>query len=120
MKIEVSIGEIIDKWTILSIKKEKITDEAKLKNVISEFEYLDSIVKIILQTEEPLVEDLLQVNRVLWNVENNKRECEKNKDFGENFIYLARTVYLMNDRRAQIKKEINIKYNSGFIEEKSY
>ena len=67
-----------------------------------------------------MVEDLLNVNKVLWNVENNKRECEKNKDFGENFIYLARTVYIMNDRRAEIKKKINLKYNSGFVEEKSY
>ena len=120
MKIEVSIGEIIDKWTILSIKKERITDEKKLENINKEFEYLDSVVKIIIQTEEPLVEDLLNVNKVLWNVENNKRQCEKNKDFGENFIYLARTVYIMNDRRAEIKKEINLKYKSGFVEEKSY
>jgi len=120
MKIEVSIGEIIDKWTILTIKREKIKDEAKLKNINNELDYLDSIVRIILQTEEPLVADLVNVNRILWNIENNKRECEKNKDFGENFIYLARSVYIMNDRRAEIKKNINIKYNSGFIEEKSY
>lgn len=120
MKIEVSIGEIIDKWTILSIKKERITDEKKLGNILNEFEYLDSIVRIIIQTEEPLVEDLLNVNKILWNVENNKRECERNKDFGENFIYLARTVYLMNDRRASIKRQINEKYNSNFVEEKSY
>lgn len=120
MKIEVSIGEIIDKWTILSIKKELINDESKLKNVTNEFEYLDGVVQTILKTEEPLVGQLTNVNKILWNIENNKRECEKTQDFGENFIYLARSVYIMNDKRADIKKQINIKYGSGFIEEKSY
>ena len=119
MKIEVSIGEIVDKFTILSIKKIEINDKSKLANVDKEWGYLYDIMNE-LEIEDEDVNNLMQVNRILWNIENNKRECERNKDFGDNFIQLARSVYIMNDKRASIKKEINIKYKSDFQEEKSY
>lgn len=119
MKIEVSIGEIVDKFTILSIKKIEINDKSKLANVDKEWGYLYDIMNE-LEIEDEDVNNLMQVNRILWNIENNKRECERNKDFGDNFIQLARSVYIMNDKRANIKKDINMKYGSDIIEEKSY
>jgi len=119
MKIEVSIGEIVDKFTILSIKKIEIKDESKLVNIDKEWEYLYDIMED-LQIDDEDVNRLMHVNRILWNVEENKRKCEATKDFGDNFIQLARSVYIMNDKRAAIKKEINLKYGSEIIEEKSY
>jgi hypothetical protein len=119
MKIEVSIGEIVDKFTILSIKKIEIKDESKLINIDKEWKYLYDIVAE-LKIEDEDINKLMQINRILWNIENNKRDCERTKDFGDNFTQLARSVYIMNDKRAFIKKEINIKYKSDFYEEKSY
>jgi len=119
MKIEVSIGEIVDKWTILSIKALNITDREKLINVFKERAYLNTVIDTEV-LHDSLVDDLLKVNKKLWNVEDDLRICEKDKDFSIRFIDLARSVYKLNDERARIKKEINMKHGSEFVEEKSY
>jgi hypothetical protein len=119
MQIEVSIGEVVDKWTILSIKALNIQDDNKLVNVFKEKNYLSNVIPSEI-LHDPLVDDLFDVNKLLWNVEDRLRNCEKDKIFDEQFVQLARNVYLLNDNRARIKKEINLKYGSDFIEEKSY
>ena len=122
MIIEISIGEAFDRLTILKIKSEKIKDEAKLTNVIKEYFYLLNLMKEELEVDEDN-EDfkrLLNINSKLWVVEDKLREYEKKHEFGEDFIKLARSVYLLNDARAMIKKEINLAYGSQFVEEKSY
>lgn len=119
MKTEVSIGEVLDKWTILSIKVSKITDEDKLVNVFKERNYLNNIIPLDI-LHDPLVDELFNVNKMLWDVEDRLRNCERNKVFDEHFVQLARSVYMINDKRADIKKQINIKYGSDIIEEKSY
>jgi len=119
MKIEVSIGEVVDKWTILSIKALNIRDREKLINVFKERAYLNTVIDSEI-LHDPLVDELLKVNKKLWNVEDDLRICEKDKDFSIRFIDLARSVYKLNDERANIKKKINIKYGSEFVEEKSY
>jgi hypothetical protein len=119
MEIEVGIGEIVDKLSILMIKKEKITDPNKLKNIMKEFIYLDEIVKKLKISDED-VSDFLSVNKKLWQVEDDIREKERNKIFDKEFIELAREVYITNDLRAEIKRKTNEKYSSDFIEEKSY
>lgn len=122
MQIEVSIGEIVDKYTILMIKSSKIQDPVKLQNVNKELTYLIDVLK----REDPLMTDyaltkaLLEINKELWKVEDELRDLERAKDFGEEFVILARNVYKLNDKRANIKKEINIKHGSNFVEEKSY
>lgn len=119
MNIEVSIGEIIDKWTILSIKALNIKDKDKLVNVFKEKNYLNNIISPEM-LHDPLVDDLLKVNKNLWDVEDRLRNCERSKVFDEHFVQLARSVYILNDKRSHIKKEINMKYSSIFVEEKSY
>ena len=119
MKIEVSIGEVVDKWTILSIKILNIKDEDKLANVNKEKIYLGETIPTEI-LHDSLVDQLLGINLHLWKVEDDIRLCEKEKDFSLRFIELARSVYRINDERARIKKEINIKYGSDFVEEKSY
>jgi len=122
MKIEVSHGEIVDKLTILQIKKENITDPIKLENIIKEHDYLFSVVEndLGISTLSPEYLELLSVNKKLWIIEDDIRDKERQKEFDFDFINLARSVYYTNDVRAKIKKEINLKYSSGFIEEKSY
>ena len=122
MNIEVSHGEIVDKLTILKIKKENITDPSKLDNIVKEYDYLLSIVEndLGISTESPEYLELLSINNELWVIEDDIRDKERVKEFDEDFVKLARSVYYTNDVRAKIKKEINIKYSSGFIEEKSY
>jgi len=119
MQIEVSNGEIVDKFTILMIKKDKIKDAAKLINVNKEIETLEPIVASIPYHTFDYT-DLIDVNTLLWEVEDVLRIHEERKDFGEYFIALARQVYKLNDQRARIKKKINIETNSQLIEEKSY
>lgn len=119
MKIEVSIGEIVDKWTILCLKVVKIDDPTKLLNVEKEKDYLSTIIPKDIM-EDPLAEELHWVNKELWVVEDRLRECEKAKVFNDHFVQLARSVYVLNDKRAHIKKQINMKYGSEFVEEKSY
>jgi len=122
MNIEISHGEIVDKLTILQIKKENITDPSKLDNVVKEYNYLLSIVEndlgISIQSSEYL--ELLSINKELWVIEDDIRDKERKKEFDDDFIKLARAVYYTNDVRAKIKKDINLKYSSGFVEEKSY
>jgi len=122
MNIEVSHGEIVDKLTILQIKKENITDPSKLDNIVKEYDYLLSIVEndLRISTQSPEYLELLSINQELWVIEDDIRDKERIKEFDEDFIKLARSVYYTNDVRAKIKKEINLKYSSGFVEEKSY
>jgi hypothetical protein len=120
MKIEVSNGEILDKLTIIQIKLERIKDESKLKNLRKEFGELKIATSEILSTADPLYKALYEVNRELWDIEDHIRNLERRKDFGEDFVKTARSVYFKNDRRSEVKREINIKTASGLIEEKSY
>ena len=122
MMIEVSNGEILDKFSILKIKCANIIDCDKIKNIEKEIEIIepmfDSISKDL--KIKDLFEMLLEVNKRLWKIEDDIREHERNKNFDEEFIQLARNVYITNDIRATIKKEINLLSNSNIIEEKSY
>ena len=120
MKVELSNGEIIDKLTILQIKNERIKDEGKLKNLRKEYEELKKAASSIVQTDDPLYIALYEVNCELWDIEDHIRDLERRKEFGGDFIATARSVYFKNDRRAEIKREINIRTSSGLIEEKSY
>ena len=119
--IPVSIGELIDKITILEIKQEKIQDTNKLANVSKELLLLKSIFYNITQEEmKPLFVKLKEINLLLWSIEDKKRLKEKEKSFDREFIELARAVYIYNDKRAEIKRQINLITNSYIIEEKSY
>ena len=120
MKIEVSIGEIVDKLSILQIKTEFIKDEEKLNNVKKEYEYLYGIVFNEMKIQQSDFFDMVSINKELWRIEDDIRDKERHKEFDDEFIQLARAVYVTNDKRANVKKGINIKYGSLFIEEKSY
>jgi hypothetical protein len=120
MKIEVSVGEIVDKLSILKIKKNNIKDETKLININKEYDYLFQIVFDELKIEEDDFYNLVIINERLWGIEDSIRDKERESLFDSEFIELARSVYFTNDRRAEIKKDINLKYGSLFVEEKSY
>lgn len=123
IRIEVSPGELLDKISILEIKSERIADPAKLRNIRHEFElYRDIRARAIPggAAIEALVRDLKAVNEALWEIEDAIRECEGKRDFGPRFVELARSVYRTNDRRAAIKREINLLCGSAIVEEKSY
>lgn len=120
MKIEVSNGEIIDKLTIIQIKLERIKDSTKLANLQKEFDELRKASSSILEASDILYKALYDINCELWDIEDRIRDLERKKDFGEKFISTARDVYFKNDRRSEIKREINIRTSSGLIEEKSY
>jgi hypothetical protein len=120
MKIEVSNGEIIDKLTIIQIKLERIKDKAKLVNLKKEYNELVRASASIMSTIDPLYISLYEVNCELWDIEDSIRDLERKKDFGDDFISTARSVYFKNDKRSELKREINIKTSSGLIEEKSY
>ena len=120
MKIEVSNGEIIDKLTIIRIKLERIKEKAKLINLEREYEELIKASASIISTEDPLYIALYEVNCELWDIEDHIRDLERKKDFGEDFVSTARDVYHKNDKRSELKREINLKTSSGLIEEKSY
>ena len=118
-----SPGELIDKITILEIKFEKILDVSKRMNVGRELEALSISLEqnIIISTELAALKlNLKKVNEVLWDIEDDIRSCERKTDFGPIFVKLARSVYFQNDRRAALKKEINVLLGSDIIEEKSY
>jgi hypothetical protein len=121
---EISVGELFDKITILNIKTKKIEDQKKLKNIIKELNTLnEKAAKINISDRLSLdlqIKKLHSINEELWDIENFKRECEANKDFGESFIKLSRDVHFKNDIRAKIKKEINLLCNSIIVEEKEY
>ncbi|MFA7638590.1 MAG: DUF6165 family protein [Parvibaculum sp.] len=121
--IEVGPGELIDKITILRIKSERMSDEAKLANVRHELAVLDAARNVNLEDSAELrrlEEGLKAVNEALWVIEDDIRQCEADKDFGPTFIELARSVYKQNDKRAALKKEINVLTGSRIVEEKSY
>lgn len=120
MKIEVSNGEIIDKLTIIQIKLERIKDKAKLENLQKEYDELIKVSSLIISASDILYKELYEVNCELWDIEDHIRDLERNKDFGDDFIATARAVYIKNDRRSEVKREINIRTFSGLIEEKSY
>ena len=126
MKIlaEISVGELFDKITILNIKTQKINDAEKLINIKNELNFLNNQASNInVKDQESLnqnINKLQSINEELWDIENYKRECEANKDFGEKFIELSRDVHFKNDIRAQIKKEINLLTDSIIVEEKEY
>jgi hypothetical protein len=122
MKIEASIGEVADKYTILTIKKLFIYEKDKLLNIEKEWKYIKGALerKHPEALTDPLTQELFNINKKLWQVEDDLRECERMKSFTEKFIGLAREVYQLNDVRAIIKKQINTKYGSELVEEKSY
>jgi len=124
MKIEVSNGEILDKISILELKMRNINNKDKLINVEKEFYELSPLTEKLFDDYGSELQlkylELANINTKLWIIEDNIRECEKNKNFGEYFVELARDVYITNDKRCDVKKEINILTESGFIEEKSY
>lgn len=120
VEIEVSIGELYDKITILRIKKDRITDADKLHNIKKELQYLENKVLNNDPIIENLTKELFEINSKLWDIENNKRRCESENNFGWGFIQLARDVYFYNDKRAEIKRKINIHTNSDVVEEKQY
>ena len=123
LRVPVSPGELIDKLTILEIKLERMSDPTKKANVAKEFDVLSKeLAKSVRQSSEltQLHSALKQVNETLWVVEDDIRDCERAQDFGPKFIELARSVYRINDRRAEVKKEINLLLNSDLVEEKSY
>ena len=120
---EISAGELIDKITILEIKKIKITDSKKLKEVDKELISLINTMKDFIKDESKIVnlkERLKEINLKLWDIEDGKRNAEKNSDFGKKFVELARNVYKFNDERARIKSEINLILNSNIREVKSH
>ena len=115
-----SLGELIDKITILQIKTQKLEGVA-LENVNSELAALEKILNNLqIKIEPTLVQHLKDINQELWRIEDDIRHQERLQNFDENFIRLARSVYKVNDLRASVKKEINTSYGSKFIEEKSY
>lgn len=117
----ISVGELLDKITILEIKKERIHDQAKLLHINKELEALLDIVEEQGLNKTPkLTQALKEVNEALWEIEDNIRLCEKAQDFSERFIELARSVYVTNDKRAEIKRKINDATGSDFFEVKSY
>jgi hypothetical protein len=119
----VSYGELIDKMTILQIKLQEIRDDAKLANVRNELELLDATWKNDKASDTDIAEEtgrLLAVNQRLWKIEDDIRMKERAQAFDDEFIQLARSVYIENDERAAIKREINTKLGSTLVEEKSY
>jgi len=117
--VEVSVGELLDKISILEIKKEKIKDSEKLKFINDEYEVLKDQLDKNVKSDKKLEEffnNLKKTNLKLWSIENDKRMCEKNSDFGEKFIKLSREIHFLNDNRSKVKLEIN-KYTGSQIRE---
>ena len=121
--VEVSAGELLDKISILEIKKDKIKDQEKLKFILNEHEILKEQLDKNIKTDEKinkLYQSLKEINAKLWVIEDDKRQCEKESDFGEKFIKLSRDVHFLNDDRAKIKLEINNLTGSKIKEIKEY
>ena len=120
---EISAGELLDKISILEIKLEKIKDKASLEEINKEYKILKEVQNSSLEVTEKLktlFKEIKEINLNLWNIEDKLRICEKNKDFGQTFIELARSVYLNNDKRSKIKLEINNILDSNIREIKQY
>lgn len=123
IKIPVSVGELIDKITILEIKKIKINDKLKLALIKKEHKYLKDILIAKIKLTKPVKENyslLKKINLMLWDIEDKKRNAEKNRKFDKTFISLARKVYIYNDKRAEVKSIINNITGSDIVEVKSY
>ena len=124
MKVEVSNGELLDKLAILELKLKNIKDDKKLINIKNEHGGLSPLCNNLFNNYgnelRSLYAKLSEINAELWKIEDDIRECERNKDFGDEFVRLARAVYFTNDKRSDVKKSINLLTESGFVEEKSY
>ena len=118
----ISLGELVDKISILIIKQKNITDETKLDHVKKELDFLQMTLMNYVQQEEinTYLENLININSKLWNIEDDIRECERKKLFDQTFIDLARSVYFTNDERAKVKNDINKTFGSELVEVKSY
>ena len=118
----ISLGELVDKISILIIKQKNITDETKLDHVKKELDFLQKTLMNYVQQEEinNYLENLININSKLWNIEDDIRECERKKLFDQSFIDLARSVYFTNDERAKVKNDINKTFGSELVEVKSY
>jgi hypothetical protein len=123
LNVPTSPGEFLDKLTILELKSGRITDPAKLANVQTELTALrtarDESIRVTAELDK-LVNELRAINGELWKIEDDIRDCERNKDFGAKFVELARAVYTTNDRRSAVKRQINELLGSALVEEKSY
>ena len=120
---EISAGELLDKISILEIKLEKVKDKESLKEINKEYKILKEAQELNIETTEKLktlFNEIKKINQNLWNIEDKLRLCEKNKDFKENFVELARGVYFNNDKRSKIKLEINKLLGSNIREIKQY
>ena len=120
IQIDVSVGELLDKISILKIKSYKIKDTAKLKHINYELDSLTNTALKLNLLDVELLEELSEINSSLWKIEDDLRELELKKDFSDTFIQLARKVYITNDKRFKIKNKINDKYGSLVTEQKSY
>ena len=121
--IPISPGELLDKITILQIKSERIADATKVANVQTELGMLEKVWNEAVDADDQiraLTSELKSVNEALWEIEDDIRDEERNRRFGERFIELARAVYVTNDERANAKKKVNLHLNSSIVEEKSY
>jgi len=118
----ISVGELMDKISILKIKKKNIIDEQKLLFINEELELLSSTLNVVVQDNKvnEFLDELIEVNSKLWKIEDDIRLCESNKKFDQHFVDLARAVYITNDRRSDIKLAINNHFGSTLIEVKSY
>ena len=118
----ISLGELVDKISILIIKQKNITNETKLDHVKKELDFLQKTLMNYVQQEEinDYLENLININSKLWNIEDDIRECERKKLFDQTFIELARSVYFTNDERAKVKNDINKTFGSELVEVKSY
>ena len=119
ISINVSLGELYDKYTILEIKKQQIVDNNKIEMIDTELKYLKPYIEN-LNLDVVLFNKLRFINKTLWDIEDSIREKEKKKEFDKEFIKIARSVYINNDIRSQIKNEINVLLKSDFVEIKSY
>ena len=123
VNVEISIGEFFDKVTILEIKRERIQNADKLRNINNELDALNNLLEQLPFSREQVADEvgeLKAINEKLWVIEDDIRDKEAAKSFDQEFIELARSVYITNDRRSDVKRDINIKLGSSFIEEKSY
>ena len=123
VSVPISLGELLDKISILEIKNKKILNESKILNIKKELNGLNKVLdelNINLSESNSLYNKLYKINLTLWEIEDSIRVLEKNEDFGDKFIELARAVYKTNDQRFEVKNDINKLFNSEYVEEKSY
>ena len=124
MKVEISNGELLDKITILELKLLKIKDKEKLINIQKEFDTLNPLTQKLFEKYDGQLQnhylELAKINGQLWDIEDWIRDCEHEKRFDKEFVELARSVYITNDKRCEVKKLINLITSSGLVEEKSY